>query len=67
MKTYNCICGELIFFENVTCVNCKRELGFLPDLMVLSSLEPADAGNFKANAAKQPKQLYKKCENYAKE
>jgi hypothetical protein len=67
MKTFNCACGELIFFENVTCVVCGRELGFLPDVLRLSSLEPAGNGVFKANEAKQGKQLYKKCQNHAKE
>ena len=67
MKTFNCACGELIFFENVTCVVCGRELGFLPDVLRLSSLEPAGNGVFKANESKHGKQLYKKCQNYAKE
>jgi hypothetical protein len=66
MKTFNCVCGELIFFENVACVVCERELGFLPDELVLSSLDPAGEGVFKANQSKGP-QLYKKCRNYAKE
>ena len=67
MKTFKCTCGELIFFENVICVVCGRELGFLPDVLLLSSLEPAGDGVFKANEAKHGKQVYKKCQNYAKE
>ena len=67
MKTFNCTCGELTFFENVACVVCGRELGFLPDVLLLSSLEPAGDGVFNANDAKPGKQLYKKCQNYAKE
>ena len=67
MKTFNCTCGALIFFENVSCVSCGRELGFLPDLLRLSSLEPGDGELFKANEARQDKQRYKKCQNYAKE
>ena len=65
MKTYTCECGELLFFENVGCVNCKREVGFLPDLVCISSLEPADqAGLFPANAPEAKGRLYKKCLNY---
>jgi hypothetical protein len=64
VKTYTCTCGELLFFENVVCVNCKRELGFLPDLICLSSLEPADNGNYLANVPEAKKSLYKKCQNY---
>jgi len=67
MKTFNCACGELIFFENVKCLVCGRELGFLPDVLTLSSLEAADGGLFKATSGKSGGQLYKKCQNYAKE
>jgi hypothetical protein len=54
MKTFNCVCGELIFFENVACVVCERELGFLPDQLVLSSLDPAGEGVFNASHSKRP-------------
>lgn len=67
MKTFNCTCGEVTFFENVACVVCGRELGFLPDVLSLSSLEPAENGLFQANDARHGKQLYRKCQNYAKE
>ncbi len=67
MKTFNCTCGELIFFENVTCLVCGRELGFLTDALTLSSLEPAGDGFFKASGGKFGQQLYRKCQNYAKE
>jgi len=67
MKTFNCACGALIFFENVACVACGRELGFLPDVLRLSSLEPAGDEIFRANEARHDKQPYKKCQNYAKE
>ena len=66
MKTYTCACGQLIFFENVTCVACGRELGFLPDLLRLSSLEAAENGLFKATEAEAKVRLYEKCQNYAK-
>lgn len=67
MKTFNCVCGELTFFENVTCVVCGRELGFLQDVLSLSSLEPAGNGLFTASDGRHTKHLYKKCQNYAKE
>ena len=67
MKTYTCTCGQLTFFENVTCVACGRELGFLPDALRLSSLEPAENGLFKTAEAKAQSHFYKKCQNYARE
>ena len=66
MKTYTCACGELLYFENVSCVNCKREIGFLPDLICVSSLEQPDSkGHYAACVAEAKGRLYKKCQNYA--
>jgi hypothetical protein len=67
MKTYSCpSCGGLLFFENVVCVNCKRELGFLQDLVCISSFEPANNGLYSANLPEAGGRLYKKCRNYTK-
>jgi hypothetical protein len=65
MKTYTCVCGQLLFFQNVSCVNCSRELGFLPDLLLLSSLEPMDDNLWKPTAEQAQGKLYRKCTNYA--
>jgi len=65
MKTYTCVCGQLMFFQSVTCVNCRRELGFLPGLLWLSSLDPADNGLWRPTAPQAGGQLYKKCQNYS--
>lgn len=67
MKTYTCTCGKLIFFENVTCIACGRELGFLPDILRVSSIESAGSGLYKATDAKDANPLYRKCRNYEKE
>jgi hypothetical protein len=41
MKLFQCQnCGQLVYFENVRCENCGRRLGFLPEHMTLSALEP---------------------------
>ncbi len=64
MKTYTCSCGELVFFENIACVTCKRELGFLPDLICISSLEPAGDRFFSATTPEAGGRRYKKCQNY---
>lgn len=67
MKTFSCVCGQLTFFENVMCVVCGRELGFLPDILSLCSLEPERKDVFKASDGSRGMRLYKKCRNYAKE
>jgi hypothetical protein len=69
MKVYHCVCGQLIFFENVKCMNCGRTLGFLPDFMVMSSLEPdAKSSTLWLSTEKDAEDLlYKKCQNYEKE
>jgi hypothetical protein len=67
MKTFHCTCGQLIFFQNVSCVNCHRELGFLPDCLMLTSLDPAENGLWRPTAKEVQGTLYKKCLNYEKE
>lgn len=64
MKTYTCSCGELVFFENIACVTCKKELGFLPDLTCVSSLEPKGDHVFRADAPEAEGRFYRKCRNY---
>jgi hypothetical protein len=61
MKSYHCICGQLIFFENVVCTNCGRSLGYLPDLRVMSSLEPVEnkIGSYIASGPDASKQEYR--------
>jgi hypothetical protein len=40
MKTFHCThCENLVFFENVVCLNCRRDLAFLPDAMQMAALE----------------------------
>lgn len=64
MKTYNCACGQLLFFVNTVCVNCRREVGFLPDLICGSSLESAADGQYVPTCKEANGRLYRKCQNY---
>lgn len=64
VKTFYCdTCGALVFFENVLCLNCRHTLGFLPEALDLSALEPAEEGLLRAlsNSAKEPR--YRLCSN----
>ena len=60
MRTFECTCGARTFFDNTRCLTCQRELGFLSDQLLLTSLEPAADGTFNT-----PYGNYRKCENYA--
>lgn len=40
MRNFTCQCGATLYFENVECLNCGRALGFDPDLLAVTSLEP---------------------------
>jgi hypothetical protein len=67
MKTFTCSCGRLIFFQNISCLACNRELGFLPDSLTLSVIEPTGDGFFFAKRRGGPSRRYKKCQNYAQQ
>jgi hypothetical protein len=41
VKVFHCDhCGQLLFFENVTCVPCGRAVAYVPDVMDMASLDP---------------------------
>ena len=39
MKTFACICGQRLFFENTQCLSCGRRVGWCPSCEVISALE----------------------------
>jgi len=69
MKLFHCDdCKLLIFFENVQCLNCGHRLGYLPDLAVMSALEPVEsAGLWQALAPQANGRLYRMCQHYRQE
>ena len=41
MKLFTCSsCGQVLFFENTRCQTCGNQLAYLPDLNVVSPIEP---------------------------
>ncbi len=60
MKTWQCQCGNRIFFENTLCHSCNSEVGFLADEGVLSALVPIDASHWKSTYNQR---VYRKCQN----
>jgi hypothetical protein len=42
MKLFRCqVCDNIIYFENRTCGRCGHRLGYLPELGIMTALEPA--------------------------
>ena len=65
MKLYNCdVCAQLIYFENTLCLHCNSELGYLPVIDNMSSLENVDGSLWRALAPRAQGHHYRKCQNY---
>jgi hypothetical protein len=62
VKLFRCqACGQILHFENTRCENCSRALGYLPEIGLLSALEEAGHGRWKALL--RPDRLYRHCQN----
>lgn len=67
MKVFRCDhCRHLIFFENVRCVSCSRQLAYLPDLAVVGSLDPAGENLWKSPIERAGNTTYRLCDNFRK-
>jgi hypothetical protein len=68
MKVFHCgHCDQLVFFENVACVNCGNTLAYLPDRNELGTLEPAGADLWRLLAPQEKDRNYRLCLNYSQE
>jgi hypothetical protein len=68
MKSFHCThCQNLVFFENVRCLNCGRALAYLPDQSIMAALEQASDGLWRREANGGTDQAYRLCANYDKE
>lgn len=67
MKTFRCTCGTTVYFENIECLHCGRKLGFLPDVLELSALEPDDDGLYLALAPEARGGHYRPCLHYSRD
>ncbi|KPL27300.1 MAG: hypothetical protein AMJ72_09600 [Acidithiobacillales bacterium SM1_46] len=65
MRNFTCTCGNTLYFENTRCFTCGRVLGFLPETLTLSALEPAGEVDWRALAARGDS--YRQCKNYREE
>lgn len=64
MRAFECDeCGNLLFFENTQCVECRSALGFLPDVLDLSALQEAKGNKQRARVPEANGRLYRLCAN----
>ncbi len=68
MRVFHCDhCRHLVFFENTECVNCGHLLAFLPDLMLVGSLDESEGGDgstWTSPLAAAQGRIYRLCANY---
>ena len=63
MQLFKCQnCGQVLYFENTLCEKCGKRLGYLPENVTLSALEP-DGASWRPLAA--PGTTYMLCANAA--
>ncbi len=68
MRLFSCsVCGQLLFFENSRCIQCRHDLGYLFDIEVISALERIDGDSWRAIAPDAAGGVYKMCRNYREE
>jgi len=68
MKIFHCDnCQQLVFYENVRCVNREYALAYLPDLAESAALEPAGENLWHSLAPAAKGRLYRLCKNYREE
>jgi hypothetical protein len=62
MKVFHCDhCGQLLFFENVTCMRCGRALAYVSALREMTSLDRGPDDQWRSPISAQPLRL---CANY---
>jgi hypothetical protein len=66
MKIFHCDhCGHLLFFESTSCVSCGHLVGYLPDLQLVTSLEPDGNDILRSVRPEAWKAGYRLCANQA--
>jgi hypothetical protein len=73
MRLFTCSsCGQALFFENTLCQKCGHRLAYIPELNVISALDPlqseggspAESSEFVALAKEAKNGRYRLCGNY---
>jgi hypothetical protein len=61
MNLFTCqCCGQLLYFENTVCERCAHRLGYIPEIGILSALDPVKNG---WSALAVTRETYRFCAN----
>jgi hypothetical protein len=63
MRTFHCLCENVLFFDNSFCLQCNREVGFCPVCRLLVPLLPTTDNSFLCGNSACAAPLVK-CHNY---
>lgn len=66
MRKFACTCGNVLYFENTLCLECKRSLGFVPSALRLAAFEPGGGGLWQSLSSEAPG-AFRRCLNYSVE
>ena len=67
MKIFHCDhCQQLVFFENVRCLECGHALAYVPQLEDVVALQPAGDNRWRS-ARRSDEESYRLCANYDRE
>jgi len=68
MKTFHCThCQNLVFFENVSCLNCGHALAYLPDQAVMAALRQGTDNAWHVEGRDDAEHAYRLCVNYVEQ
>jgi hypothetical protein len=62
MRIFHCdACGELVYFENTSCLSCGTALAYLPDVAEVRTLNPTNEERWQSTVGSH----YRLCQNYS--
>ena len=62
MRSFNCTCGNQLFFDNSICIGCKREVGWCLCCKAITDVTSTDDGAFSCSRCQSS---LVKCSNYS--
>ena len=64
MRTYTCLCGDVLFYDNSLCLGCGHEVGFCPGCRNVVTLLRGESGHYLCGNS-QCGMTLDKCFNYS--